>query len=316
MPDTAVAGRPFRVLLAWYTQSGQLGRIVEQVAAPLAGSADVEITRMEFRPATPYPFPWGYAAFFEAFPESVGEIPVPLEPLRLDPARRYDLVILGCQAWFLSPAPPLTSFLRAAGESGLLRGTPVVTVWGVRNMWIMAQESVKRRLSAAGARLVGNVVLQDPAPNMVSVVTILRWMLTGRREAFGGVFPPAGVPDAEITAAARFGTAILAAIRSGTFGGLQRALVDLGGVRVSPVLAFIERRARAIFGLWERFINTGGPPGSRSRARRVRLFSIYLPVAFLVAVPPVSLAAFLRYLVDPGGRRRTIADYSGVGRED
>ncbi len=313
MPDAAPAGRPLRVLVAWYSQTGQLGRILERVADPLAGSHEVEVDRLEIRPLTPYPFPWTYAAFFDTFPASFGEVPPPIEPPGIDPARRYDLVILGCQAWFLSPSPPLTALLLYAGDSGLLRGTPVVTVWGVRNMWAMAHEAVVRRLAEAGARLVGNVVLEDPAPNGISVATILRWMLTGRRGPFLGILPAAGVPDGAVASAGRFGTAMLEALRSRGFDGLQGEIVRLGGVRVSPVLVFIERRARAIFELWARFINAGGGPGSRSRARRVGLFSIYLPLAFVVAVPPVTLAAFLRYMVDPAGRRRLVARLIGCG---
>jgi hypothetical protein len=185
-----------RVLAVYYSQSGQMRRILERVLAPLV-AAGVEVVWAPIEPVPAYPFPWRVREFFDAFPESVAGIPCALRAPAFDPDGRYDLVVLGWQPWFLSPSIPAASFLRS--EAGrVLAGRPVVTVVGARNMWLVAQEEIKRLVRAAGGSLVGNIALVDRAPNLVSAVTILRWMLRGRKEPFLG-FPEAGVRAADVT---------------------------------------------------------------------------------------------------------------------
>ena len=94
-----------------------------------------------------------------------------LQPLTVDAAKRFDLVILAYQVWFLSPSLPVTAFLKSDAAKRLLRDTPVVTVIACRNMWLMAQEQVKAMLAACGARLVGNVALVDEAEGAIAVST-------------------------------------------------------------------------------------------------------------------------------------------------
>ena len=55
-------------------------------------------------------------------------------------------------------------------------------------MWINAQDRVKKALLESEAQLVGNVTLVDRNQNHVSAVTILYWMLTGKKDNFLGIF--------------------------------------------------------------------------------------------------------------------------------
>ncbi len=82
---------------------------------------------------------------------------------------------------------------------------PVVTVSGGRNMWINAQEKTKTLLSDAGAQVVGNIALVDRHNNYLSLVTILLWMFSGRKERRRGFLPKPGVSDQDISHAAVFG---------------------------------------------------------------------------------------------------------------
>ena len=43
----------------------------------------------------------------------------------------------------------------------MLKDTPVITLIGCRNMWLMAQEKVKSLLKEADSQLIGNVVKVD-----------------------------------------------------------------------------------------------------------------------------------------------------------
>ena len=78
---------------------------------------------------------------------------------------------------------------------------------GCRNMWLNAQEEVKKDLLRAGAELVGNIVLTDSYPNIISTLTIIRWAFTGKKEA-SGILPAAGVQDKDIQGVKSFSKAI------------------------------------------------------------------------------------------------------------
>lgn len=128
-----------RVLVVYYTQSGQLKEIIDSVLSPLT---EVTIGFLPIDTAEPFPFPWTDEAFFGAFPESYLQIPQPLKPFELVHTD-YDLVILGYQVWYLSPSIPFNSFLQSEAGKQLLQGKPVITVSGTRNMWVMAHQKVK-----------------------------------------------------------------------------------------------------------------------------------------------------------------------------
>lgn len=272
------------VLVVYYSQSGQLERVMRAVAAPLqaAGHA-VDFVRLEPSPA--YPFPWSFFTFLDAFPESVYLDPPALRPWQ---ARgRYDLVILGYTPWYLSPAPPITAFLKSDAGRALLKDAPVVTVTAARNMWVLAQEEIKRLLADAGARLSDHVALIDPGPQMTTFVTTPRWMLTGRRDSFWG-FPPAGLTDADIAGSARFGKALSRALAGDTLDGRQPALRGLGAVKVDPALVASEKIGRRSFRVWGKLVRGAGPAGHWAR-RPVLVMYVTFLILMIVTVVPVTL---------------------------
>src|SRR5262245_38849779 len=180
-----------RVLVVHFSQTGQLARIVSRLVAPLAGaSGEIEVVAEVLHPRAPYPFPWPLLRFFDAMPEAVLLDPPALEPLRAN--GNFDLVVLAYQVWFLSPSGPVTAFLKSEEGKRLLRDRPVVTVIGCRNMWLNAQETVKRLIHEAGGELRDNVVFTDRAPTLATLITTPLWLLTGKREGFFGL-PPAGI---------------------------------------------------------------------------------------------------------------------------
>ena len=235
-------------------------------------------------------------------PESVLLDPPALEPLATsgeeDP--QFDLIVLAYQVWFLSPSCPVTAFLKSEAGKRLLRGKPVVTVIGCRNMWLNAQEKVKQLIREAGGELRDNVVFTDNAPTMATLITTPRWLLTGRRDAFLGL-PAAGIAEADIAGAGRFGHALVRALRDGREKRGGPMLGGLGAARVDPRLIFSERAGTRAFGAWSRIIRLGGKPGSWLRLPLVMLFCLYL-VAMILAVVPVSL--LLQRLLRPLLARR------------
>ena len=120
------------VLLIQYSQSGQLTDVAHSVIAPLQADPEIEVTVETLRPKTPFPFPWPFFQFFDTFPSCVYMDGCELEPLKADPNKQYDLVILAYQVWFLSPSLPVTGFLKGAEGQRLLKGKSVVTLIACR----------------------------------------------------------------------------------------------------------------------------------------------------------------------------------------
>src|SRR5438046_9476038 len=94
-------------------------------------------------------------------PETVLLEPPELEPLSVRAEGPFDLVILAYQVWYLAPSGPITAFLKGEAGKRLLRGRPVVTIIACRNMWLVAQETVKQLIREAGGRLRDNVAFID-----------------------------------------------------------------------------------------------------------------------------------------------------------
>ena len=286
-----------KVLVVYYTQTGQQKEILDNMLQPLIADPGVTLTFLRIRPVPDYPFPWDSHRFFDAFPESFLQIPCPLEPVDEQILQDdYDLIVLGYQVWYLSPSIPFHSFLKSEAANRLLKGRPVVTVINCRNMWVMAQEKVKKILHEIGANHVGNVVLVDRHLNHVSVITIVHWMMTGRKDAYLGIFPKPGVSDEDIQAASRFGTPVLTHLKSNAYEGLQQELVALGAVRIKPLLVFVDKRANVLFAKWARLIRSKGLPGERSRKPWLKAFNYYLLFAIWILAPIVSLLFLILHL--------------------
>jgi hypothetical protein len=280
-----------KVLVVHYSQTGQLTDIVTSILNPLASAKTFQIDTLTLQPQPDYPFPWSTQTFCDVFPESVEGVPCTLAPIEIDPDADYDLIILAYTVWYLSPSLPVQAFLGSPEAARLFQDTPVVTVIGCRNMWLLAQERVKSNIRDLGGQLVGNIVLGDRASNLVGVATIAYWMLTGRKERLLHVFPRPGVEDADIRQASRFGIILRKALQDDIRSLDQEVLNAVGAVRVEPAYIIFEKRIMKIFRIWARFIRRKGGPGAPARQRRVRGFFYYLLVAIVVLVPLATLGA-------------------------
>lgn len=278
-----------KILVIYYSQTGQLKRILDSLLRPLSADPAFSVEYLEIRPATPYPFPWTRSEFLEVFPESVLEAPIELKPMQAGHPGEYDLIILAFQPWYLSPSLPVSTFLQTPEAERLLRGTDVLTVIGARNMWVKSFERVKERVANLGGRLLGNIVLVDRAPNLVSVVTICYWMFTGKKERCLGLFPLPGVSAEDIAAAGKFGKAIGLALEQNHIGGINETLQRLGGADANVSLARLENRAKKIFFLWAHAI-TKRP---RIRKRLLNIFFVELILALAIVSPVNSLLGLL-----------------------
>ena len=268
---------------------------MQSVCAPLLQRADIHVDFLALQPAQPYPFPWPFLGFFRIFPETVLMRPQPLLPLAVDPSQRYDLVILAYQVWFLSPSQPMTSFLASPEAAQLLKGAPVVTLIGCRNMWLMAQEKLKQRLHELGARLVDNIALTDACGTAASFLATPLWLFTGRQKPYSWV-PRAGIDEAEIVAAKRFGEAMAQRLTADALPIEQPMLRGLGAVRIDEKLIASEKVGNRSFQLWSRLLAALGPQQSRRRGAGLVLYIVFLLCLIVTVVP---LSALLKKLMAP-----------------
>lgn len=271
-----------KVLIVYYTQSGQLQEIVERFATPLV-QAGVTVETVRIHPQQDFAFPWTSDRFFDAMPESVIGKPMPINALSFK-EQSYDLIVIAYQPWFLSPSIPTTSLLHDQSFLKLIKNTPVITLIGARNMWLNAQEKMKKSLKEAAAHLVGNIALVDRNSNLISAVTILHWMLTGRKDKKYGVFPNPGVSDQDINAAGNYSAVVSKHLSDASWSTLQQHLVEVKAVEVNSDLMFIEQRAGKLFAVWAKLINS-----TKKRKLVVSLFKYYLLVALFMVAPVVLL---------------------------
>jgi hypothetical protein len=298
-----------KILVIYYSQTGQLKRIADVIAAPLQQQAD--IVYEEIIPVQPFPFPWNKQAFFDTMPETVLGRPRAIQPLKVGPTDHFDLVILAFQPWFLSPSQPVAAFLQSQEAARLLKGKNVITLIGARNMWLNALETVKKYLYQAGAHLVGNIALVDTAPNLVSLITIVRWQFKGKKEATR-YLPPAGVPEKDIQAAARFADPIGKALQHGHYQQLQQQLLALDAVTLKPNLVLLENRGIKAFRFWAGFISAKGGPGTPERRSRLFMYRSLLLPGIIVLSPLTAIASLVTLMVKRNKLQEEVTYFRGV----
>ncbi len=286
-----------RILVIYYTQTGQQLEILEHLLGPIRQDNKVEISMYGIQPEKDYPFPWEMDSFLDVFPESFLQIPIELKPIPESILNtEFDLVILSYQAWFLTPSIPINSFLKGKDATKLLAGKPVITLVSCRNMWFMAQEKVKKELVRLNANLVGHIALVDRNWNHVSLVTILHWVMKGRKDSYLGIFPKPGVSTRDIQQSSRFAGPILRHLKLGKYDNLQKDLLALDAVMIRPLLVFIDKRGNFMFSKWAAAIRKKGLPGENSRKKWLKLFYYYLSFALWVVAPIVSILYYVFYL--------------------
>lgn len=298
-----------QVLVIYYTQSGQLREIAQQVAVPLENSGSVAVTFYEILLEKPFPFPWDKDRFFDAFPESFLQIPTALKPVPSEILnKKYDLILFHYQVWYLSPSIPINSFLKSPEAAILLRDTPVVTISGSRNMWVMAHEKVKVLLKANGAKLKGNIALVDRVGNLISVITIVEWMFSGVKKKYLGIFPLPGVSQKDIKESEKFGEIILKNLNADTLDQLQDEMVAAGAVKISPYLVTVDKTANKIFNKWSNFIKSR----KNSRKAWLKVFYIYLFLAIWLISPIVYILHVFTYPLKRNKIKKETQYYQGV----
>lgn len=279
------------VLVVYYSQSGQLAEIVQNLVKPMQASEGVTVDFYKIEMIEDFPFPWTNDTFFEAFPESFLMIPQEIKPINQEITRKnYDLIVLGYQVWYLSPSIPFNSFLKSNEGKRIISGKPIITISGSRNMWVMAQQKVKSLIEGAGGFLVGNIALTDCNINHISVITIVHWMFSGKKERLWRIFPLPGVSKKNIEGTSKYGEMILSSLKSNNYTHLQNKIVEAGGVHIKTFLISADKKANRLFNIWAKKIY-----GNPKRIFLLKCFRAYLYVAIWILMPIVCLFYWVTY---------------------
>lgn len=280
-----------KVLVIYYTQSGQLKRAVDATLKNFNDSNQIQVHYERLELKTEFSFPWTHSSFFNEFAPTVNADPLDLKPLSPSVFHEYDLIVLAYQPWFLSISRPMASFLESKDASAILKNKPVLNIIACRNMWVNAQEKMVEALKRTGASPVGNIAFCDRAPNLVSLITVLAFAFWGVQKKLWRVFPPYGVSVEELDRVAwRYGDIVREHLLSDHYKGLQSKLVAAGAVKIKPSLLIMEERGKVLFPIYADFINKGGKKGSK---RRAKAFGIILPILILVLSPIITIASAL-----------------------
>ena len=295
-----------KVLVLYYSQTGQLTEIVNSFIAPFA-EADVSVEVVRAKPLNDFEFPWTSKRFFDAMPECVLAIPSPMEKIELKETK-YDLVVFAYQPWYLSLSIPANSILTTDEVKKILKDTPMVTLIGARNMWLSSQEKLKKILKEAGANLVGNIALVDKNANSISAITILYWMMTGKKDQYLGVFPKPGISEEDIASTNIFGKTVLEFLQNENFDGLQQQLVNQNAVDIKADYMIIENLAPRLFSIWANIIIK-----RKNRSAWLVVFKYYLLFALFIIAPIVLTvnAIFFRPFMDKKIQKKKLY-YSGL----
>ena len=280
------------ILVISYSQTGQLNELTQHFLQPLKQQENIVIDECQIKPIQPYTFPWKFLPFFNQFPESVHLKPAPIETPILQ-REKYDLVIIAYSVWFLSPSQPITAFLQSE-QAKILKSTPVITLIGCRNMWLMAQEKMKKMLTALGANLIGNVVKTDQSNAWASFITTPAWMLSGKKRYFSWL-PNAGISDADMQDMQRFGRRLVEVLNENR--PLDKSLFqNMGAVKIDEKLMMSEKVGHRSFYIWGKLLLKCGQISPVFRQAVLYFYIVFLIILILTVVP---LSAVVKRLLKP-----------------
>ena len=280
------------ILVISYSQTGQLNELTQHFLQPLKQQENIVIDECQIKPIQPYTFPWKFLPFFNQFPESVHLKPAPIETPILQ-REKYDLVIIAYSVWFLSPSQPITAFLQSE-QAKILKNTPVITLIGCRNMWLIAQEKMKKILTALGANLIGNVVKTAQSNAWASFITTPAWMFSGNKRYFSWL-PSAGISDADMQDMQRFGYRLVQALNENQ--PLDKSLFqNMGAVKIDEKLMMSEKVGHRSFYIWGRLLLKCGQISPAFRQAVLYFYIVFLIILILTVVP---LSAVVKRLLKP-----------------
>jgi menaquinone-dependent protoporphyrinogen IX oxidase len=204
MTDTTA--RPPRVLLLYYSYTGQAHKVLDAAGEVFRDrGCDVQRAEIKFTDQR-------YAEKFSRFPmrrvwpdmlsvlgaqkrNETGEIETP-DTVRGD----YDLILIGSPTWWDNVSMPLRSFLKSDEARNLLSGKPFAVFVVCRTFWQANLEGVRELAEEQGGRYVDEIHFTYPGDNLRSMLALTSYLGTGeyRKKSLGLKLPPTNVQPEQL----------------------------------------------------------------------------------------------------------------------
>lgn len=282
-----------RILLITFSQTGQTPAIAKSLLSGL--NKEVILDHIVLEANKTFPFPWTSFDFFSVMPDTVLEKELTLKPFSISPNTNYDLVLLGWQPWFLSVNQPILQFLKDPQMAPILKSTPLISFLGCRNMWVSANEKMKKHLAQLGVQHVGQLAMVNKSHNLISLITILAWMLKGIKKNYLGIFPDAGIDASYFEKLPAVGAHIQHALDNKDWTGLQENINKMGFNEVKPALILMEKTGSGNFIKIAKWIERA--PNEEIRMKRIKQFSVFLPFMIVLLTPIISILRPIQVLL-------------------
>lgn len=276
-----------RILVLYYSQTGEAARVVDNFSRPLE-EAGHEVVRRQFAPVQAYPYPWSPNAFLDVFPQCLnGDAP----EIRIkggDIAGKFDLVVLAYQVWFLSPSLPTQGFLSSPAAS-VLEGAPVITLTVCRNMWHNGYLKLRAMLETHGANVIDNVVVTHQGAAWTTFITTVRSLLTGRKDRVLGM-APASVSEARLTEIAQYGGRVAQRLAESDAVPREPMLRHCGAARIDRHYLVPEIIGGRAFHAWAKAAKAIGRHSRLGQRLFLYLFIVTLALGIITVIPVTILA--------------------------
>jgi menaquinone-dependent protoporphyrinogen IX oxidase len=220
----ARGGKPPRVLLLYYTYTGQSLKVLE-TAAEVFGERGWQVTKapIEFTDAR-------FAERFSRFPmrrvwpdmlsvlraqqrHETGDIRIP------DAVRdgRYDLVCIGSPTWWKTVSMPLRSFLVSEEAATLLSGTPFAVFTVCRQFWRDNATAVRELAEKQGGTYLDEIHFSYPGDPLRSLLSLTSYLGSGqyRKRYLGVPIPSTNVQPEQLEQTRTFAAALADRVLAG-----------------------------------------------------------------------------------------------------
>ncbi len=161
LPDSP--RRNTRVLVIYYSFSGQTGVLINRLAAGIREQG-VMVFFEKLRPVKHLRFPLGsilrtyYLMFITFFRKRL-----PIQDISSKCEQEYDLIILAGPTWSYNPSGPVLSFLDRYGQD-VLQGCEVLPLISCRGYWRLHWWGLRRKLRKCGAHFSNMIAFSHPSP--------------------------------------------------------------------------------------------------------------------------------------------------------
>ncbi|MBS9535243.1 flavodoxin family protein [Mycobacterium sp. M1] len=206
-------GRPPRILLLYYSYSGQSRKMLQAAGEVFAErgcevvEAPIEFTDPQYSPRfAQFPLHRVWPDMLSVLKAQqngeTGEIRTP------DAVRDgdYDLICIGSPTWWKAPAMPIRSFLQTDEARKLLADKPFAVFTVCRSFWQENYAEVCRLGEQCGGRYTDEIHLTYPGDSARSMLALTSYLGTGTyRERFLGLrLPPTNVQPEQLDSVRKF----------------------------------------------------------------------------------------------------------------